>query len=80
MIDVPDLLILDEPTNHLDLDMIEWLEEYLSDKNLTLLLVTHDRYFWIAFAIKYWSWIGAFCILIRELRLFCREEGNARRG
>ena len=35
LIDVPDMLILDEPTNHLDLDMIEWLEEYLSDKNLT---------------------------------------------
>lgn len=41
----PDLLILDEPTNHLDLDMIEWLEEVLSEKNLTLLMVTHDRYF-----------------------------------
>src|SRR5690606_27963803 len=37
--------ILDEPTNHLDLDMIEWLEEYLQRPNLTLLMVTHDRYF-----------------------------------
>ena len=41
----PDLLILDEPTNHLDLDMTEWLEEYLRRSNLTLLMVTHDRYF-----------------------------------
>ncbi|MBR5083432.1 MAG: ABC-F family ATP-binding cassette domain-containing protein [Prevotella sp.] len=41
----PDLLILDEPTNHLDLDMIEWLEGYLSRGNRTLLMVTHDRYF-----------------------------------
>lgn len=41
----PDLLILDEPTNHLDLQMIEWLEGYLSRGNKTLLMVTHDRYF-----------------------------------
>ncbi len=41
----PDLLILDEPTNHLDLDMIEWLEGYLSRGNRTLLMVTHDRFF-----------------------------------
>ncbi|MCF0197077.1 MAG: ABC-F family ATP-binding cassette domain-containing protein [Bacteroidaceae bacterium] len=41
----PDLLILDEPTNHLDLQMIEWLEGYLSRSTLTLLMVTHDRYF-----------------------------------
>ena len=41
----PDLLILDEPTNHLDLDMIEWLEGYLSRGNKTLLMVTHDRFF-----------------------------------
>jgi ABC transport system ATP-binding/permease protein len=41
----PDLLILDEPTNHLDIEMIEWLENYLSLSNVTLLMVTHDRYF-----------------------------------
>jgi|TARA_R110000737_G_scaffold345006_1_gene372853 ATP-binding cassette subfamily F protein uup len=40
-----DILILDEPTNHLDLDMIEWLEEYLSKSKSTILMVTHDRYF-----------------------------------
>ena len=40
-----DLIILDEPSNHLDLDMIEWLEEYLSQESLTVLMVTHDRYF-----------------------------------
>lgn len=45
LLNEPDVLILDEPTNHLDLDMIEWLEEYLSKKNLTLFMVTHDRYF-----------------------------------
>ncbi|MGL4631364.1 MAG: ABC-F family ATP-binding cassette domain-containing protein [Leadbetterella sp.] len=41
----PDLLILDEPTNHLDVDTIEWLESHLSSANITLFLVTHDRYF-----------------------------------
>ena len=41
----PDMLILDEPTNHLDIDMIEWLENYLSRQRVTLLMVTHDRYF-----------------------------------
>ena len=45
IIDEPDLIIMDEPTNHLDLDMIEWLEEWLQSTNLTLLMVTHDRYF-----------------------------------
>lgn len=45
LITEPDFLIMDEPTNHLDLQMIEWLEEYLSRSNLTLLMVTHDRYF-----------------------------------
>lgn len=46
LIDQPQMLILDEPTNHLDLEMVEWLEEYLNrSRNMTLLMVTHDRYF-----------------------------------
>lgn len=45
LIGEPDFLILDEPTNHLDLDMIEWLEKYLKNQNITLFMVTHDRYF-----------------------------------
>lgn len=45
LITEPDLLILDEPTNHLDLEMTEWLEDYLSRSQITLLMVTHDRYF-----------------------------------
>ncbi|MCB9337348.1 MAG: ABC-F family ATP-binding cassette domain-containing protein [Lewinellaceae bacterium] len=45
LIEEPEFLILDEPTNHLDLDMIEWLEGFLSQANLTIFMVTHDRYF-----------------------------------
>ncbi len=45
LITEPELIILDEPTNHLDLDMTEWLEEYLQRARLSLLMVTHDRYF-----------------------------------
>ena len=45
LINEPDLLIMDEPTNHLDLEMIEWLESFLTRSNVTLLMVTHDRYF-----------------------------------
>jgi ATP-binding cassette subfamily F protein uup len=45
LITEPTFLILDEPTNHLDVEMIEWLEEYLSKSTITLLMVTHDRYF-----------------------------------
>src|SRR5690606_8727638 len=41
----PDLLLLDEPTNHLDLEMIEWLEQLFAKENITLFMVTHDRYF-----------------------------------
>ncbi|MBP5499013.1 MAG: ABC-F family ATP-binding cassette domain-containing protein [Muribaculaceae bacterium] len=45
LLNEPQVLILDEPTNHLDIDMIEWLENYLSKSRTTLLMVTHDRYF-----------------------------------
>jgi ABC transport system ATP-binding/permease protein len=45
LINRPDLLILDEPTNHLDLEMIEWLEDYFAKENITLFMVTHDRFF-----------------------------------
>ena len=45
LINRPDLLILDEPTNHLDLEMIEWLETYFAKENITLFMVTHDRFF-----------------------------------
>ncbi|OYU85148.1 MAG: ABC transporter [Flavobacterium sp. BFFFF2] len=45
LIQQPDLLVLDEPTNHLDLEMIEWLENYFAKENLTLFMVTHDRFF-----------------------------------
>jgi len=45
LLDEPELLLLDEPTNHLDIEMIEWLEKYLQKQNITILMVTHDRYF-----------------------------------
>lgn len=45
LVERPDFLILDEPTNHLDIEVIEWLEKYLSTQSMSLLLVTHDRYF-----------------------------------
>ncbi len=45
LINEPDFIMLDEPTNHLDLEMIEWLEEYLLKSRITMLVVTHDRYF-----------------------------------
>lgn len=54
LISEPQLLILDEPTNHLDLEMTEWLEEYLKRNNITLLMVTHDRYFLVEFVVRLW--------------------------
>lgn len=49
------LLIMDEPTNHLDVEMVEWLEHYLSQQHITLLLVTHDRYFLDAVSEEIWE-------------------------
>ena len=45
LVEEPDILLLDEPTNHLDIEMIEWLEDFLKTQNITLLMITHDRYF-----------------------------------
>jgi ATP-binding cassette subfamily F protein uup len=67
LLNKPDFLILDEPTNHLDFEMIEWLEEYLAKSEITVLLVTHDRYF-----------LDRVCDVILELddnQIF-RYEGN----
>lgn len=67
LIDEPQLLILDEPTNHLDIDMIEWLEDYLTRSRMTILMVTHDRYF-----------LDKICTKILELdqqSMFC-YQGN----
>lgn len=49
------LLIMDEPTNHLDVEMVEWLESYLNKENITLLMVTHDRYFLDAVCEEIWE-------------------------
>jgi len=49
------LLIMDEPTNHLDVEMVEWLEHYLNQEKVTLLLVTHDRYFLDAVCNVIWE-------------------------
>lgn len=53
------LLIMDEPTNHLDVEMVEWLEHYLDKENVTLLLVTHDRYFLDAVCREIWELDGS---------------------
>ena len=53
------LLIMDEPTNHLDVEMVEWLEHYLNQENVTLLMVTHDRYFLDAVCNEIWEIDGS---------------------
>ncbi len=53
------LLIMDEPTNHLDVEMVEWLEHYLDKENVTLMLVSHDRYFLDAVCTEIWELDGS---------------------
>lgn len=53
------LLLMDEPTNHLDVEMVEWLEHYLDKENVTLLLVTHDRYFLDRVCNEIWELEGS---------------------
>ncbi len=53
------LLVMDEPTNHLDVEMVEWLEHYLDKENVTLLMVTHDRYFLDAVCDEIWEMEGS---------------------
>lgn len=67
LVDEPEFLILDEPTNHLDVDMVEWLEAFLIQSSMTLLMVTHDRYF-----------LDRVCNVILELhqRKLYRHDGN----
>lgn len=55
IISEPEFIILDEPTNHLDIEMIEWLEDYLQSKQITLLMVTHDRYFMDNICSEIWE-------------------------
>ncbi len=61
------LLIMDEPTNHLDVEMVEWLENYLNKENVTLLMVTHDRYFLDAVCEEIWEMEGSNLKVTREV-------------
>lgn len=69
LISDPDIILLDEPTNHLDLEMVEWLEEFLNRSNATILMVTHDRYFWIEYAQKLLRLMKDNCINIKGIIL-----------
>jgi ATP-binding cassette subfamily F protein uup len=70
------LLIMDEPTNHLDVDMVEWLESFLNKENVTILLVTHDRYFLDAVCREIWEISPAVISGASELRIYKGDYEN----
>ncbi len=75
------LLIMDEPTNHLDIEMVEWLENYLDQQNVTLLLVTHDRYFLDAVSNEIWEIDGSeLFVYQRRLSELHRKKRPARKA
>ena len=66
-----DVLLLDEPTNHLDEAMLQWLEDYLNRFKGTVIMVTHDRTFWIASATGFWKFhMEVFTAMRRIIRNF----------
>jgi len=74
------LLIMDEPTNHLDVEMVEWLEHYLNKENVTLILVTHDRYFLDAVCNEIWEMENVNFIFIKEIiRIFLKRKLKGRK-
>ena len=72
------LLVMDEPTNHLDVAMVEWLEHYLNKENITLLLVTHDRYFLDAVCTEVWEMEGSNLYITRGSYADFLEQKAAR--
>ena len=81
LLEEPDVLILDEPTNHLDVEMIEWLEAFLTRSTMTLLMVTHDRYFLDRVCNTILEFVGRHPLPSqRQLCLLPGETGRARGG
>ena len=69
------LLIMDEPTNHLDVEMVEWLEHYLNKENVTLILVTHDRYFLDNVCSEIWEMDEALYVHKGDYQNFLEKKG-----
>jgi ATP-binding cassette subfamily F protein uup len=74
------LLIMDEPTNHLDVEMVEWLEHYLNKENVTLILVTHDRYFLDNVCNEIWEMDEPCMCTGATTRIFWRRKRPAKKA